>query len=415
MDATPNSTIAAAARGRPAALVIGFACVALVLNLIGFVTVGAVLPPLIADWHLSSREAGLLGGALFGGTAAAVPVLVSLTDRIRPKRIYLVFTTVSALSSALVAVLADGFWSAFALRVLTGVGLAGTYMPGLKALSDHFEEPLRSRAATIYTSVFALGTALSIWIGGTIGDWYGWRWSFAAAALGNAAALAVGWIFLPEGRADGAGSSRRLLDIRPVLRNRPAVRLILAYTGHLWEMFAFRVWGVAFLVAAEKAASAGAFPISPVALASIAALVGVPASMATGEAAMRFGRRSVMLTMMAASATTALIVGGSLGLPFLAVAAIVLLYGVVTYGDSGTMSGGIVAVADPAARGSTLAVYSSVGFVGGLLGPAAVGVAIDFAGGTGSAGAWLVAFAVMGAGSVCAAAAVLTGPVEGRR
>ena len=413
MDATPKRPIAAA-RSRPAALVIGFACLALVLNLIGFVTVGAVLPALIADWHLSSREAGLLGGALFGGTAAAVPILVSLTDRIRPKRIYLVCTTVSAIASALVAVLADGFWSAFLLRVLTGVGLAGTYMPGLKALSDHFDEPVRSRAATIYTSVFALGTALSIWIGGSIGGWYGWRWSFAAAALGNVAALLVGWVFLPEGRAEGAGSSRRLLDIRPVLRNPPAVRLIFAYTGHLWEMFAFRIWGVAFLVAAEKAANA-TFPVSPVTLASIAALIGVPASMATGEAAMRFGRRTMLLAAMAMSATTALIVGGSLDLPFFAIATLVLFYGVVTYGDSGTLSGGIVAVADPAVRGSTLAVYSSAGFVGGLLGPAAVGVAIDAAGGTGSAGAWLVAFAVMGAGSVCAAVAVLSGAVEKRR
>jgi len=386
-----------------------------VLNLIGFVTTGAVLPALIAEWHLSSREAGLLGGALFGGTAAAVPVLVSLTDRIRPRRICLVFSAVSAVSSALVAVLADGFWSTFALRVLTGVGLAGTYMPGLKALSDHFEEPIRNRAATIYTSVFALGTSLSIWIGGTVGDWYGWRWSFAAAALGNAAALVVLWLFLPAGRADGAGSSRRLLDIRPVLRNPPAVRLIFAYTGHLWEMFAFRVWGVAFLVAAEKAANAGAFPVSPVALASIAALIGVPASMATGEIATRFGRRVVLVTAMATSATTALVVGSALGQPFLAVAALVLFYGIVTYGDSGTMSGGIVAVADPAVRGSTLAVYSSAGFLGGLLGPAAVGAAIDFAGGTGSAGAWLVAFGVMGAGSVFAAIAVLSGRVEKRR
>jgi MFS family permease len=373
-----------------------------------------VLPALIGDWQLSSREAGLLGGALFGGTAAAVPVLVSLTDRIRPKRIYLVCTTVSAVGSALVAIIADGFWSAFALRVLTGVGLAGTYMPGLKALSDHFDEPVRSRAATIYTSVFALGTALSIWIGGTVGDWHGWRWSFAAAAVGNVVALAVGWVFLPEGRADSAGSRRRLLDIRPVLKNRQVVRLIFAYTGHLWEMFGFRIWGVAFLVAAEKAGNI-AFPITPVTLASIAALIGVPASMATGEAALRFGRRTVLLTAMALSATTALVVGSSFSLPFAAIASLVLFYGIVTYGDSGTLSGGIVAVADPAVRGSTLAVYSSAGFIGGLLGPAAVGVAIDAAGGTGSAGAWLVAFAVMGAGSVCAAVAVLTGAVENRR
>ncbi len=65
---------------------------------------------------------------------AAVPVLVSLTDRIDPRRILLASLALSALASVGFALVVDGFWSAAAFRLLGGVGLAGSYMPGMKAL-----------------------------------------------------------------------------------------------------------------------------------------------------------------------------------------------------------------------------------------------------------------------------------------
>ena len=41
--------------------------------------------------------------------------------------------------------------------------------------------------------------------------------------------------------------SRRLLDFRPVLRNRAAMGWIIGYTVHTWELSALRAWGVTFL------------------------------------------------------------------------------------------------------------------------------------------------------------------------
>ncbi len=54
---------------------IALLCLALVLNLLGFMTVAAVLPQLIHDWSLTSTEVGWLGGIYFAGYVAAVPVL----------------------------------------------------------------------------------------------------------------------------------------------------------------------------------------------------------------------------------------------------------------------------------------------------------------------------------------------------
>ena len=57
------------------------------------------------------------------------------------------------------------FWSAFIFRIVAGIALAGTYMPGLKLLSDHLSQMTggkdQSRAIAFYTSSFCIGTALS--------------------------------------------------------------------------------------------------------------------------------------------------------------------------------------------------------------------------------------------------------------
>jgi MFS family permease len=397
------------ARPMPVPAVIALACLALVLNLLAFMTTAAVLPTLIADWRLSGTGAGWLGGALFAGCAAGVMPLVGLTDRVLPKRVVLASTALMAASSAGMALFAEGLWSGIFFRLLGGIGLAGFYMPGLKALTDTLDSRWRSRAASYYSSVFSLGTALSIWSGGAVADWLGWRWSFGVAALGSVAALALYAFFLPPGRVHAGAAARALLDIRPVLRNRASTGNVLAYAGHLWEVFGFRVWGVTFLVHAGAAYGTEGLPLSPVLLATLAALIGVPAAMAIGEAAVRFDRSRVLYAVMAASVIAAPLVGLAASMPFVVLAGLMLLFGMTCYGDTGVISAGNVLFSEPETRGLTMAVYSSVGFVGGLLGPIAAGLALDLAGGPGVPGAWTVAFAVIGLGSLFGIAAVRYG------
>ena len=65
------------------------------------------------------------------------------------------------IASAGFAFLTTGFWSAFGFRVVAGIALAGTYMPGLKLMSDHLSVMAggkdQSRAVAFYTSSFGIG------------------------------------------------------------------------------------------------------------------------------------------------------------------------------------------------------------------------------------------------------------------
>jgi MFS family permease len=159
-------------------------CVAEVGVMAGFATFPALLPTFFAEWQLSNTDAGWINGIFFGAYLLAVPVLVTLTDRVDPRRIYLVAAVFTALSSLGFAFFAEGFWTALALRALAGIGLAGTYMPGLKALTDHMEDRLQSRAVAFYTSHFSIGTSLSFVLAGEVSDWLDWHWAFGLAALG---------------------------------------------------------------------------------------------------------------------------------------------------------------------------------------------------------------------------------------
>ena len=96
----------------------------------------ALIPTFIAEWQLSHSEVGWISGISYGAYVAGVPVLVSLTDRIDARRIVIAFSLLAALSSIGFAWFAQGFWSALVFRALGGLALGGTYMPGLKALTD---------------------------------------------------------------------------------------------------------------------------------------------------------------------------------------------------------------------------------------------------------------------------------------
>jgi len=249
-------------------------CVAEVLAMAGFATFAALLPTFISEWRLTNTEAGWISGLYFAGYMGAVPILVGITDRVDPRSIFAFSAALGALASLGFVLFADGLWTGAIFRALAGVGLAGTYMPGLKVLTDRIQGPAQSRAVSIYTSSFSIGAALSFVLAGELGPRLGWQWAFAAAAIAGALALAIVILavrpFTPPGRAEAASLSR-LLDFRPVLRNRIAMGYVLAYGAHAWELLGQRAWIVAFLLFSQSLQPPGADWLIPATV--VAALV----------------------------------------------------------------------------------------------------------------------------------------------
>src|SRR4051794_16945454 len=132
------------ASGLPSTACVVAVCTAEILGLASYSIVPALLPQFIDAWSLSSTQAGWLAGSLFAGYMLGVVPLVTSTDMMSARTIYLASSALSALSTLGVA-LSDDLEPALAFRALGGVGLAGTYMPGLRALTEGSEGPRRSR------------------------------------------------------------------------------------------------------------------------------------------------------------------------------------------------------------------------------------------------------------------------------
>src|SRR5690349_1758059 len=367
-------------------------CAAQACAQIGAFSVAAVLPNLISAWALTNTEAGWIGGIYYAAYTLVVPLLSSLTDRVDPKRVYLASVAVTAIAFAGFAWVATGFWSALAFRALMGAGWAGSYMPGLKALSDVAEGQQQSRAVAAHAAAVGVSGALSFGVAGAVNAWLGWQWALVPGALGATLAFMLVLIGLPSRPVSVApGPRRALLDFRPILRNRSALAYSIAYCVHTWEMSALRGWVVTFLTYVAAQTTGAWKPLAPATVASVMGLIGVWASVWGNELAIRVGRTRFILGAMIASAALAAVIGFSAALPYAGAAALVLLYAMLIWSDSSSLTAGSAGSAAPGQRGATLAVHSTLGYAGGFLGPLVLGAALDLFGGASALG-WGLAF-----------------------
>ena len=361
-----------------------------VLTQIGAFTLPALLPRYIAAWSLSATEAGWLVGAFFGAYVCAVPVLVGLTDRLPARRIYLVGTLCTAGAHLGFALLADGFWSALALRALAGIGWAGAYMPGLRAIADRLEGDAQSRAVSWHAAGVGIAGAASFGMAGLLDALAGPRAAFlfgGACALG---AAAIGAAVMPRDPPRRLAAPSALLDFRPVLRNRAAMAWIAGYTVHTWELHALRAWAIVFLASVVARHGAPDWLPGPTAIFTATALLGIVVSVTGNETAQKHGRARVVAFAMGAGAALSLAAGASalVSAPLAALA--VIAWNAAIYLDSSALTAGTVQAAEPSRRGATMGLHSMCGYAGGFAGPLGVGLALDLAGD--AAWAWLLAF-----------------------
>jgi MFS family permease len=376
----------------------------LVANLIPLMGVPTVLPNIQSEWHLSASQVGWVGGIYFAGYAVAAPILSGAADRIDGRWVLAGSSVLGAAASFAFGAYADGFWLALVLRFVSGVAVAGIHMPGLKMLADRMHGPAQVRGAAIYTSSYALGNAASALIAGIASSMFDWRAPFVAGGVGALLAIPA-LAFLPSGPVHGPVRVARA-GFGSLLRNRGLMAYTLGFAGNTWEVFAVRVWFVSCLSWTLH------LPGNDIALpnlgivSGLAALLGVPVSIAVAELAVRCGRPAVIMVTCLISVLVCLALAMTAGGNILIVLPLLVLLQVTSFADVGALSAGAIAATTPFQRGSALGFYAMVGFSSGFLGPTVTGFVIGHFGGVASAAGWAGAFATMGLGSAVAGWAV---------
>src|SRR5690606_21494768 len=140
------------------------------------------------------------------------------------------------------------------------------------------------------------------------------------------------------------------------------------------------------------------YPWQLPAMAAVVNLASVPASIVGNEIALRMGRQRWITIAMAGSGASGLLLAFAAPWFWALVLAILIVYSMLVMAESATLTAGLVATAPDELRGAAMGLYSLVGFAGGMLGPMLYGVALDAAGGAGSALGWVAGYAAIGAG-----------------
>ena len=232
---TNNSAI----QGKSSITIISWMCVAEVLNMQGVFTFSSMLPFFFEQWNLNSVDAGWISGIYYGAYMLSVIIMVSLTDWIDAKKIYILGTMFTILSCFGFALFVEGFWTAIIFRIIGGMGLAGTYMPGLKALSDRLSGTSRIRATSFYTSSFGIGSALSFLLGGYFLELFPWETAFWIAGFCSILSSIIAWYVLEDlPKNFGNRSLLNSLDFKNVFKNTKILGWIVCYSTHNYELFA---------------------------------------------------------------------------------------------------------------------------------------------------------------------------------
>ncbi|WP_053160583.1 aromatic acid/H+ symport family MFS transporter [Pseudomonas sp. P1.8] len=143
---------------------------------------GVVLPSLMAEWGLSSIQAGALGSCALVGMMLGALFFGSLSDRIGRRKTIMICVTLFSGVTALNGMAQSP--EAFALcRFIAGLGIGGV-MPNVVALMNEYApKKSRSTLVALMFSGYSLGGMLSAGLGMVLIPQWGWQAVFYVALI----------------------------------------------------------------------------------------------------------------------------------------------------------------------------------------------------------------------------------------
>jgi MFS family permease len=205
---------------------------------------------------------------------------------------------------------------------------------------------------------------------------------------------------LPAPAQERARFSRYVGD---VLANPAARSVIVAYTGHNWELFGMWGWMGPFMVASLT--SRGSAPHTALVMggtlaAAIIGLGGIIGAVAGGRLSDRLGRPRAAMLMLGASLPCSLAFGWLFHAPLAVVMAIGLVYGTVVLADSPAYSASLMELVPPRSLGGAFSIQMLFGWTATVVAPVAFGGVLDLVRATSPrpALAWGAAFGLMALG-----------------
>ena len=354
----------------------------------------AALSLIKEEWDLSNTQAGVIYSAYLAGYAASALFVIPLTDRLGPRHILVGSAVVAVIAQLLFPIVAQDIASGAILRGIGGVAFVGVYVPGLRIIAERFSGGGRGAAMGLFVTAQYAAHSGSLAITGALMAFFDWRDAYLVVSMVSFGSLPIAYLLLRDHDRGALMESSGRLDLS-VLKNPPVRYLILGYSLHALQLYAVRVWLPVFLVGVlvARGIDDAQAAVTAATVGGLALAAGAIGPLMGGIISDRLGRTASATAIFALSGACAWLIGWTIDIPWSLIILLGVVYGWAIAADSAIYQTGITEVANPMQLGSTMAVQSSIGFMGGVIGPILFGGILDL---SPEAVRWGIAFSALG-------------------
>ena len=225
-----------------------------VFNYLDRTIIYILLPMIKTEMAFTDLQLAMLGSMSFVifFTVLGIP-FGRLADRVVRKNMIAAGLAVWSLFSGLTG-FANGFWSLLICRMMVGVGEATLGPAALSLLSDYFPPRMRATVQAIYSSGIAIGAGLAFFLGGWLGQYFGWRFAFYVLGFPGIV-IAVLVYFLreePRGTTENVKPKYTATDWKILFKSIPLRYHYLGYGCFGLAANNLSFWGPTFVIRVYK-------------------------------------------------------------------------------------------------------------------------------------------------------------------
>ena len=223
-----------------------------VFNYLDRTIIYILLPLIKKEMAFTDLQLAMLGSMSFVifFTILGIP-FGRLADRVVRKNMIAAGLAVWSLFSGLTG-FATGFWSLLICRVMVGVGEATLGPAALSLLSDYFPPRVRATVQAVYSSGIAIGAGLAFFLGGWLGQYYGWRLAFYALGFPGLVIAALVFLLREEPRGKTETTKYTANDWKILFKSVPLRYHYLGYGCFGLAANNLSFWGPTFLTRVYK-------------------------------------------------------------------------------------------------------------------------------------------------------------------
>jgi MFS family permease len=233
---------------------LGLLTLVYVFNYLDRTIIYILLPLIKKEMLFTDLRLALLGSMSFVifFTVLGIP-FGRLADRVVRKNMIAIGLAVWSLFSGLTG-FANGFWSLMICRVMVGVGEATLGPAALSLLSDYFPPQVRATVQAIYSSGIAIGAGLAFFLGGWLGQHYGWRIAFYALGFPGMLIALLVYLLREErrGTSEKATPKYTASDWKVLFKSLPLRYHYLGYGCFGLAANNLSFWGTTFVTRVYK-------------------------------------------------------------------------------------------------------------------------------------------------------------------